>query len=537
MSGRGHEIAPSTRVAAPGDMGILRPKQRAWIADPAKVKIAEKGRRTGFTFGEAADDVTIAAASREAGGQNVYYIGPTKEMAEEYIDACARWAAGLQAAASAIGEDVLKDVDDQGNSREIKTYRIDFPSGFFILALSSRPRSLRGRQGIVVIDEAAFQDDLPGLLKAAIALVILGGKVRIISTHDGAENYFNELVEGCRSKRIPYSLHRCTFDDAVQEGLYHSLCELKHEEWTVEGELAFVKEVRDFYRDNVDEELDCIPALGGGTYLPMTLILPCVNEAIPVIRWDFDAAFLDKPEATRDAEVLAKCREEVGPLIAKMDKEAPTYFGGDFGRSANRTTFWPAQKMRDTSLRTPFLLELYNCPFAQHETIFIWLLDRLPRFAAGKQDARGNGAALAEKLRTRYGAERVEEVKATREWYSVNWPVAKGRLEDRSIDVPKDREVHDDLRAVKVVKSVPTIPEQNAGADKSKGKRHGDAAIAFLNLCAAAIAEPFMVAYETPPNRPRDLYEPRRQGTSGLQMRHDETGEDEINRPRERVTW
>lgn len=499
-------IPPELSYDAPGDLGLLRASQRKWVADTSEVKIAEKGRRTGFTFGEAADDVMIAAASREAGGDNVYYIGTTLDMAREYIDACGRWAIGLNYAAGEIGEVLIDDVDEHGNSRNIKSFRIDFPSGFFILALSSRPRSLRGRQGVVVIDEAAFQDDLEGLIKAAIALVILGSKVRIISTHDGVENYFNVLLEECKAGRIPYSVHRCTFDDAVAEGLYRSRCRAKGEEWTEEGERAFVEKIRALYRPNDAEELDCVPAQSGGTYIPLSLILPCVDKLIPVLRWDYADNFLDLPLAIRDAQVEAQCRDELQGLFDTMDKKAPSYFGADFGRSANRTTYWPAQRMRDTRLKTPFLLELYNCPFAQHRTIFKWITSRLPLFRHGKLDARGNGAELAEFMRGEFGASRIEEVKATLEWYRINWPLAKAKLEDKSIDVPADRDVHDDLRAVKVVKGVPVIPEQNQGSTKNKGKRHGDAAIAFLNLTAAARAETWEAGYAPVNTRGRDRY-------------------------------
>jgi phage FluMu gp28-like protein len=43
-------------------------------------------------------------------------------------------------------------------------------------------------QGKVLIDEAAFHDDLDELLKAAMALTMWGSHVVVISTHDGAEN-------------------------------------------------------------------------------------------------------------------------------------------------------------------------------------------------------------------------------------------------------------------------------------------------------------------------------------------------------------
>ena len=198
---------------------VLLPYQARWVADPAKVKIAEKSRRTGFTWGEAADDVLIAALEKPAGGQNVWYIGYTLDMAKEYIDACAMWARAYNRAASAIEQEILEDEDKQ-----IRTYIIRFDSGHRITALSSRPTNLRGKQGVVVIDEAAFHDDLQGLLKAALALLIWGGKVRIISTHNGDTNPFNELILECRAGKAPYSVHRLDFHQALTEGLYRRVC-------------------------------------------------------------------------------------------------------------------------------------------------------------------------------------------------------------------------------------------------------------------------------------------------------------------------
>ena len=129
---------------------VLLPYQRDWVADRSDLKVAEKSRRIGLTWAEASDDVLIASSSRQAGGMNAYYIGYNMDMAIEYIEACAMWARVFNQAAEAIeeGEEVFKDGDDE---KAIKTYTIRFASGFRIVALSSRPANLRGKQGVVVI--------------------------------------------------------------------------------------------------------------------------------------------------------------------------------------------------------------------------------------------------------------------------------------------------------------------------------------------------------------------------------------------------
>ncbi len=169
---------------------VLLKYQRDWIADTSDIKLAEKSRRTGLTWAEAADAVLTAGASKSAGGGNHFYVGSNREMAVEFIDACAMWAKAFNQAAGEIEEEILQDGD-----KDILTFNIRFSSGFKIQALSSRPSNLRGRQGNVTIDEAAFHDHLDEVLKAAMALTMWGSKIRIISTHNGVEHLFNELIE------------------------------------------------------------------------------------------------------------------------------------------------------------------------------------------------------------------------------------------------------------------------------------------------------------------------------------------------------
>ncbi len=157
---------------------VLLPYQQRWVANTSPLKVIEKSRRTGITWAEASDNVLTAASSAPAGGMNVYYIAYNQDMTVEYIQACAMWARAFNYAASEIEEGFWEEDDDD---KHIRTYTIKFPdSGFRIVALSSRPSNLRGRQGIIVIDEAAFHEQLDELLKAALAMLIWGKGTRYL---------------------------------------------------------------------------------------------------------------------------------------------------------------------------------------------------------------------------------------------------------------------------------------------------------------------------------------------------------------------
>ena len=225
----------------------LLPYQQEWIKDEAKVKVWEKSRRIGASYVEALAAVLEAAKKKEAGGQSSYYLSYSKEMTQQFARDCAFWAKHIHAAASELEEVVLKDED-----KDITVYRIKFASGFEIWCLPSVARSLRSKQGRVIIDEAAFVEDLAALLKAAMALLMWGGCVRILSTHNGDDNPFNELIKEIRKKIKDYSLHTTTFDEALAQGLYKRICLVQKKAWSPEAQEAWRKEIIDSYGDGAD---------------------------------------------------------------------------------------------------------------------------------------------------------------------------------------------------------------------------------------------------------------------------------------------
>lgn len=473
----------------------LLPYQQRWLADTADFKVCEKSRRTGITWAEASDDVLIAGRAPEAGGMNVYYIGYNMDMAIEYIEACAMWARVFGQACDAMeeGEELFRDGDDE---KSIKTFTIRFASGFRIVALSSRPANLRGKQGVVVIDEAAFHGALDELLKAAIALLMWGGKVRVISTHDGVANPFNQLVEDIRAGKRAGSVHRIDFDGAAAEGLFNRVCLRQHKAWSADVEAAWKAAIRKTYGDAASEELDVIPSQGSGTWLSGVLIESRMFSA-PVLRHTCPPGFEAQPDAHRLQVVQAWLDLEVAPLLAALDPQLQSVLGEDFARNGDLTVIAPAQIAQDMTRRVPFMLELRNMPHAQQTQVLNFVCDRLPRFTKGAVDARGNGNAVAEFLAQRYGWSRIELVMFTENWYRTEMPPLKAAFEDGTIAIPRDVDIATDLRLVKLVRGVARVPEQRSKG--SNGARHGDAAIAIALMHYASRCEVSAYGYQAVP--------------------------------------
>ena len=468
---------------------VLLSYQKRWIADDSQLKIAEKSRRTGLTWAEASDNALDASLKKSEGGCDTFYIGSSKDMAREYIDAVAMWATMYNYAAGEIIEtEEVFDTDD--GKKEILTYVIYFASGFKVKALSSNPKNLRGMQGNVVIDEAAFHEHLGQVLKAALALTMWGAKVRIISTHNGTDNLFNELIIDSRAKKKRYSVHTITLDDACEEGLYQRICQVTKQDWSLAKEEEWKANLLTdtASKDDALEEYYCVPQNGGGKWLSRAMIEQRMSEASPVIRLEKAKDFSLLPESTRRTEINDWLIEVLLPVLDSLDIKHSHYLGEDFARSGDLTSFSIGAEQQDISLEVQFIVELSNMPFKQQEQILMFILKRLPRFSGAALDARGNGQYLAECASDEYGA-LVDAVMLTEKWYRENTPAFKAAIEDGDLyGIPKDADVLADLRSFELVKGVARIPEKrsNSADGSSNAKRHGDTGISLLLLHAAS---------------------------------------------------
>ncbi|ACM37169.1 MULTISPECIES: hypothetical protein [Rhizobium/Agrobacterium group] len=447
-----------------------------------KVLFVEKSRRIGLTWGFASYAALRAARAKSAGGMDVMYISYSQEMTREFIDACAMWARAYSLAAMEMEEFVFEDKTEDGD-RSIQAFRIRFASGFEVLALSSAPRTLRGKQGVVMIDEAAFVDSLPELLKAALAFLMWGGQVVVCSTHNGAENEFNLQIQNILGGRNKYDHIKIDFDDALRDGLYERICLVTNQEWSPENEADWREDIIDFYGDGADEELFCVASMGSGAWLTSPLIEARMTSDAPVLTLDLPDNYLHLSELER-AKLLAPFMEELDEALDKLDPALMHAFGFDFARVADLSVGKLLAIDKKLNRKSALTVELRKVPGDEQKQITEKILRRAPRLVGAAFDATGMGWTVAEDMGRLFGLRDkdnegglVHAIKFSQDWYRIHMPPLKTAFEDAAISISKNADHLSDLRLVKVIRGIPMVPEARTG-EKNK-KRHGDYAIAL----------------------------------------------------------
>ena len=487
----------------------LIPYQQKWVADKTQVKLYTKSRRIGITWSEAADSALTAASSD---GMDCTYICYDKDITRQFIKDCADWAKSYSLVASEIQErvEIFKDGNE---NKSILIYRINFDSGFEIEAISGTPRKLRGRKGRIIIDEAAFLDDLGAVIEACLALLVWGGDVRLITTYNGIENAYYELEQDVLAGKYPYSRHFTTFRDAIAQGLYKRICLVKKIEWSQTLEEEYIDKIYALFGDRASQELDCIPGQSGGAYLPRVVIEQCMDKNIPVVKLELQDSFATLAADKRSAQIKTWCEMHLANLLRGCNPNYKSYFGMDFARSGDLSVLLAFQEMPNLTRQTVLALEMRNVTFDQQREILFYVGDRLPNFMSGAMDARGNGSYLAEVAMQKYGATRIHQISATQPWYSENFPKYKAALEDRKVILPLSSDWLDDHRMVAVIKGVPKVPDANSKGNDGK-QRHGDSAIAGVLAWFASLNSGHVIEYQTT-GKPRFAYSLRSYVDSG----------------------
>lgn len=473
---------------------ILLPYQAKWHRDESVVRLAVKSRRIGFSWGSIAAEGTLEAA-KQNGGMSQFYMGYNLGMAAENIGDAAKFAEIYGVAVSQISvarERETMQVDQGGvvgeRKQDITRFKITFKSGHVYEALSSAPWNWRGRQGHARIDEAAFHRNLGEVIKGALAFRLWGGRIDIVSTHNGEDNDFNLLVRDVEAGKLNWSLHKIDFDQALAQGLYQRICLVKGKPWSTEAEREFRDQAFADYPDQADanEELLCIPKKGSGVYMPRVLIENCQDNRIPTLRLAKPVEYVTNPD--RIDETDAWIRDNLKPIIDSMPNTQRSIYGQDFGRSGDLSVTWVMQEDSPRHWRQAFAFEGRNLPFDVQARIRDYILDNIPHFYHASFDARGNGQSHAEAAMQKKGQFRVSCIMATQQWYAEWFPKYKSMYEGKYLTVVGGEDVITDHRRVILQKGNPSMDE---GRDKGSdgGYRHGDSAVAGLMVSHSANQE------------------------------------------------
>lgn len=391
-------------ISAHARQAYFLPYQEMWLRDSSRLKIWVKSRRIGATYVQAYEDVADAASGR---GMDVWFSSADESAAKEYIRYCIHWAELLNLAAQDLGEIAL-DADNG-----VKAQALSFANGHRIHGISSNPRAFRSKGGKLVLDEFAFHQDARAMWKAAAPIVTWGYPVRLISSCNGKHSLHQQLSEQADHSDSPWSLHKTTIRQAVDQGLADRIKArpLKHHERD-----AFIEECRAIAgnEDAFREEYLCEASDSKKDFLEWQDIMACEHA-----------------------------------LAGREDgyQGGICYGGMDIGLRHDRTVIWIVEQCGDV-FWTREVVALHDCSFAQQDATLHRLMNhyRVGRLA---MDRTGIGERSVEQCQQRYGQHCVEGVQFTLASKKEMATTLRNAFMMRQVRIPEDETIRKDHHTIR----------------------------------------------------------------------------------------
>lgn len=388
------------------------PYQLRWIADESAMALGEKSRRIGWTYASS----YRAVRRRVQGHGSLYFTSVDQTAGREFIDYCKTWCRVMNVVA------VESDEQELIEERELHTKVLTFANGLKIVSGSSNPNFYRSKGGDADADEYAFHRDGRELLKAMHATAMFWGyQLRLWSTHNGEVSYFNTLLQQARAGKIKAAVHRVTILDAVEQGIVEKIRGLKSRDDKARQE--WLDELRSTVPDEDvwHEEYLCQPSSENSALLGYELMRPC------------EVANLQLFDVTS----------------GQIGGGGSLYAGYDVGRKKDLSALWVVEPVGDV-LWTRVLRTFDRVNFTAQEDVLHTLL-RNPSLKRLCIDSTGIGLQMSERLQSRWGKYRVEAVNFTPAVKSELAMPLRRLFEDKSIRVPMDAAVREDLHSVRKI--------------------------------------------------------------------------------------
>lgn len=393
---------------------LLLDYQAKWVRDDSRLKLSQKSRQIGWTWSTAYR--LVSRKGLQDARLDAWISSRDDIQAKLFVQDCKAFAALLDIGAQDLGEKV---VDERGHSASV----LRLANGLTLNSLSSNPDAQAGKRGDRMLDEFALHPDPAKLYAIAYPGITWGGSLEIFSTHRGAGNFFNKLVQEVLHGGNPkgFSLHTVTLTDALDQGfLYKLQCKLPaNDARQLMDEAAYY----DFIRAGcVDEEsflqeFMCVPADDAGAFLEYALIDRCL----------YPHGYAWK-----------------APCLDALDGEL--FVGVDVARKNDLTVIW-VMRRNGGLLDTVALVELKDETFDVQERALYAIL-ALPSVRRCCIDETGLGRQFAERAKQRFGykVEGVTFTPAVKE--DLAFPL-RAAFEDMTLRIPNEQKVIKDLRGIR----------------------------------------------------------------------------------------
>ena len=383
------------------------PYQERWIRDGSRLKIMEKSRQIGLSWAAAYRSVR---ESIRRGQRFTWICSRDLPQAKLFLNDCKQFAEVLHTCV----QEKLIDKKKSANA-------LYFQNGSQIHMVSSCPDAQAGKRGTRILDEFALHEDPEHLYNIAYPGITWGGQLEIISTHRGANNFFNRLLQDIKLNGNPknFSLHRVTLVDALEQGFL--------------GKLK-AKLPLDDPRQAMDE----------AAYFNF-IRNACAHERI------FQQEYMCQPADDEDAFIAFR---ELEPCFYPNDLDWQRFsghdgfLGVDLARSKDFSVFVVLERIADTAF-TRHILCLKDARFDQQEQLFDQLMRTYPiRHVC--IDQSGIGGQFTERAQRRWGTHCVSGLTFTSKLKETLAYRLKMHIERRQLRLPKDSALIDDFLKIRL---------------------------------------------------------------------------------------
>ena len=200
LSGLRQILPKSESAAIERWVGSFLPFQRTWLLDWHRFALALKARQLGASHSYAGTAAIWALL-----GESTMVVSVGEREAAEVLEKAYKHATALHE----LGSERAKVV--RRNAKEMV-----LASGGRVLALPATSGG-RGYSGNVILDEFAYHADPERVWDGAGAAALHNGRIRVISTPNGAGNLFHKMWSEPAAHE-GYALHKVTIEQAIDEG-------------------------------------------------------------------------------------------------------------------------------------------------------------------------------------------------------------------------------------------------------------------------------------------------------------------------------